>query len=240
MIQKIGKRIFLAAAFCGILVVCGLLTYVIECSQSSEHYLKNELLDAEGRIAKVFFSPDDTIKETLIDLIAAEKKQILVAIYTFTQKDIAQALVQAHERGVRVEVVADRGYGSDRYSKVPLLANHKIPIWIYQTDQDERKSSLMHHKFCIFADNIQHKSLLWTGSYNFTQRATQRNQENVLIVDDQAIIKRFTEQFELLKTRSLLISGQPGIAYQKPSSQISSTSFLRTIKQFFRKMHLPF
>lgn len=159
-------------------------------------------------IGTALFSPDDDIQNTLIYLINNEKKKISTAIYTLTQKDVANAFINAKERGVCVEFVVDRAYGSDRFSKVALLAKNRVPVWVYQMEPTEQYNSLMHDKFCIFEDNIDSKSLLWTGSYNFTQSANLRNQENVVILENENLINRFRDQFERLKARSILISGK--------------------------------
>jgi phosphatidylserine/phosphatidylglycerophosphate/cardiolipin synthase-like enzyme len=237
MIKSI-QRLALVGVFFSVLAGFGIVAYVIRQSQDTQAKILASLVGKDGHVAKAFFSPDDAIKPLLIGLIEAERKRILVAIYTFTEKDIAQALVDAHDRGVSIEVVADRSYGSDRYSKIPLLANSHIPVWIYQSDVDERKSSLLHHKFCIFEDTVDHKALLWTGSYNFTQRATLRNQENVVVLDNVNMIEQFKQQFEKLKARSLLISGQPGKVYSTERPVIDK-SLLYTIKQWLRKINVP-
>lgn len=159
-------------------------------------------------IGSALFSPDDNIQNTLIYLIDNEQKKISTAIFTLTQKDVAKAFINAKNRGVQLEFVVDRGYGNDRFSRIPQLANHRIPIWVYQFSPSEKLNSLMHNKFCIFEENIDKKRLLWTGSYNFTQSANLRNQENVLIIENESLIKKFQEQFDILKTRSILISGE--------------------------------
>ena len=80
-------------------------------------------------------------------------------------------------------------------SKIAQLANESIPVWIYQSSTDNRESSLMHNKFCIFENNVEHHSIVWTGSFNFTMRAYERNQENVVVLDNPHIIEKFKAQF---------------------------------------------
>lgn len=232
------KRVALGTVFCGVLAGFAITAYVISQAQDTHAKIVAELVAQDGTVAKAFFSPDDTIKQLLIGLIEAEKKHIAVAIYTFTEKDIAQALVAAHNRGVLIEVIADRSYGTDKYSKVPLLANNHIPVWVYQSDVDERKASLMHNKFCIFYDTVHHKTLVWTGSYNFTQRATIRNQENVIVLDDARIVQSFKQQFKKLKERSLLISGRPGSNCASMGKKIPMPLGY-TLKQWLNKIKLP-
>jgi phosphatidylserine/phosphatidylglycerophosphate/cardiolipin synthase-like enzyme len=212
MIQVL-KRLSVFIGFFVVLAGFGIVTYVICKSADPENHLIKLLVDKDQKVARALFSPDDKVAVTLIDLMRVERKRIVVAIYTITHKEIAQALIEASQRGVLIEVVVDPSYGTDRYSKVPLLANNKIPIWVYQSPMNERESSIMHNKFCVFEDNILHKTLIWTGSYNFTMRASTRNQENVIILDNEKIAKQYLEQFEELKTRSLLINGTQRIRH---------------------------
>lgn len=157
--------------------------------------------------ARVLFSPDDDIAHELITLINEEKKSIRVAIFTFTDSEIAQALIDAVKRGVKVEVVADTGYLRDQYSKIPLLQQHKVPVFTYNPHYKNGKQkkkehlSIMHHKFIIFEQNKDNQSVVVSGSYNLTRAARLRNQEHVVISDDGAVITRFEHQFERLKKR---------------------------------------
>jgi len=60
----------------------------------------------------------------------------------------------------------------------------------------------MHNKFVIFSCNVGNKTLLWTGSFNFTKSAQLRNQENVVVLDDPCIIEKYEKQFEVIKKRT--------------------------------------
>lgn len=234
------KRFLLIGIFCTVLAGFGLLAYIIGQTQAPQARLKALLCPQGQHIAQAFFSPDDDMSSVLVDLIASEQKKITIAVYIFTHAGIARALVEAQERGVEIQIVTDRTYGADRYSKIPLLANNHIPVWVYQTDVDECKASIMHNKFCVFTDNIDHKSILWTGSYNFTKRATESNQENVVVLDSSTIVQKFNKQFELLKTRSLVISGQPGRVYkpqEKPTR--AQRQLWSDFKKWLNKILLP-
>lgn len=228
------RKLVLIGVFCLVLAGFGVIAYIIQRAQDPEQYLIKALVDENQNITKAFFAPDDDLKSLLINLIAAEKKRIVVAIYTLTYKDIAQAFISAHKRGIQVECVVDPGYGGDRYSKVSLLANDKIPVWAYQTGTD-REASLMHNKFCVFEDNIMNKTIVWTGSYNFTVRATARNQENVLIVDNKRVTEQYLKQFEVLKTRSLLISGPQGAYRARSIKQDFDATGLQSLWKEIRK-----
>ncbi len=205
--KNILKNIALTTVFLSVVGAFAAIGYWLQASDD-EARLSKLLFDEHKKIAQAFFSPDNDVRDLLISLINLEKKSISVAIYTLTDKKIADALLRAARRGVSVECVVDRAYGTDRHSKVHQLANAQIPVWVYRSALEERAASLMHNKFCIFEDSVEHRALVWTGSYNFTMRANDRNQENVVVLDNPAVVEKFRKQFAVLKKRSVQISGE--------------------------------
>jgi len=209
-LKNIVRKISVTLAFLTTLAAFAAVAYVI--SKHDVYRLEQQLI-VNGTVAQAYFSPEDDLRSLLISLIDAEQESIKFAIYTFTDKSITQALIQALQRGVSVEGIVDRSYGQSRYSKVCTLANAQMPIWVYQTVANEWQAGLMHNKFCLFGKNINDRQLLWTGSYNFTNRASCKNQENVIILDDASIITRFSNYFARLKSYSLQISGPCTTSY---------------------------
>ena len=144
-------------------------------------------------VCHAFFSASDDIHSILIDLIAHEQKAIKITMFMFTDKEIAQALLDARARGVSVEIIADSSSAKDRFSKIPFLKQEGIPSYEYcSSDQAGLIADCMHHKFVIFEKNYGDKAFLWTGSFNFTKNAA-KNQENVLITDNKNAIQQYRE-----------------------------------------------
>ncbi|OWK35179.1 putative endonuclease protein [Fimbriiglobus ruber] len=109
----------------------------------------------------------------MVQVISEAKQSVHVAAYGFTSKPVAQALIQAHQRGVEVEVVLDKSNASARYSEAWEIAQAGIPVRIaYQY-------AIMHDKFVI-VDGVT----VETGSFNFTTAAEEHNAENVLVLRD--------------------------------------------------------
>jgi phosphatidylserine/phosphatidylglycerophosphate/cardiolipin synthase-like enzyme len=151
----------------------------------------------------ILFSPDDNIREQLLQLIKEEQKAIKVAAFSFTDQQLMDGLCDAHARGVKVEIISDPSSLQDKNSKIIPLCNKKIPIYIYNPQYTRAHGpSCMHHKFIIFEENKKKESIVWTGSLNLTRAACERNQENVLIVRDTKTVKKFSQQFEHLKKRA--------------------------------------
>lgn len=164
--------------------------------------LSTRLACHDGCYKQAFFSPDDNVQDILVQLIDQEKKSIKIAIFSFTDGKIAQALIDAHRRGVMVEVIVDITGMRDKFSKIDWLKENRIKVTVYDPRNNSIYNDIMHHKFVIFGNNIGGKSLLWTGSYNFTKSATLKNQENVLVLDEMHLIEKYGRQFELIKDRT--------------------------------------
>jgi len=163
-------------------------------------------LVCDGCVKHVFFSPDDNIQKVLLYLIESEKKSIRMTAYSFTDMEVAQAIMDAHDRGVAIEIIADPGCMQDKFGKVPLIKDHEIVVFVYNPDHNKNSkksfhSSIMHNKFILFGRNVANKSIVWTGSFNWTKSAHRMNQENVVILDDKNLIEKYSKQFELLKER---------------------------------------
>lgn len=161
----------------------------------------------DGDIKQAFFSPDDGVLKVLLYFIAHEKESIKMAAYALTDQAIADALIQAHKRGINIEIVADRGCLHERNGKIPFLIKQGIPVFVLDDIRKKTKTGLvirgiMHHKYIVFTKNMLDKKILWTGSFNFTKNAHWNNQENVLVLDDAPVVKKYSQQFDLLKQRS--------------------------------------
>jgi phosphatidylserine/phosphatidylglycerophosphate/cardiolipin synthase-like enzyme len=58
---------------------------------------------------QVYFSPHGGCAEAVVEALGRAKSTVLVQAYSFTSAPIPRALVEAHRRGVKVEVVPNTG-----------------------------------------------------------------------------------------------------------------------------------
>lgn len=128
------------------------------------------MLKASGTV-EVAFSPNGGGAGIIIKAIGQAKKSVKVQAYSFTNADIAQALLQASKRGVEVRVVLDKSQETEKYTSATFLANSGIPVRI------DSGFAIAHNKVMILDDET-----VITGSFNFTKAAEERNAENVLIL----------------------------------------------------------
>ncbi len=133
---------------------------------------------------EVYFSLSDNPQKAIIENINQAEAFINIAMYIFTDREIAIPLVKARERGVKVRLYLDQDQVDYKYSQSRFLVQKGIKTRI------STNNYIMHNKFAII-DN----RLLLTGSYNWTFSANNRNDENLMVIDAPEIIEIFQNQF---------------------------------------------
>jgi len=138
---------------------------------------------------EVYFSLSDNPQKAIIKNINQSQAFINIAMYVFTDKEIAIPLIDAQKRGVKVRVYLDRSQIESSYSVSRFLVQKEIKVRISSNNY------IMHNKFAIIDNRI-----LLTGYYNWTFSANNRNDENLMVIDDPEIIEIFQNQFVNLWT----------------------------------------
>lgn len=136
---------------------------------------------------KVLFSPGDKCKNAIIDIINTAKSKLRICVFTISDDNIANSIINAHKRGVNIKIISDDDKQYDIGSDINKFKNAGIPVKVDHTPNH------MHNKF-MTADNIT----CLTGSYNWTKSAARYNQENILICKDKSTIKKFDIEFNRL------------------------------------------
>lgn len=134
-------------------------------------------------VVQACFSPQGKCSSYIVREIAQAQTEILVAVYAFTNDELAWALAKARQRGVQVQVVLDQEFDAgNESSKGTFLAQQGIFVRRasgLNTGNRERGAGLMHQKFAVID-----RRLVLTGSYNWTVSADNVNDENLLIFRD--------------------------------------------------------
>lgn len=142
---------------------------------------------AEEPIAEAWFSPGDNCPREIGRLIRRAAHTIDICVFTITDDQISDSILDAHQRGVAVRIITDDDKAFDRGSDIQRLARHGIPL---RTDRSEDH---MHNKFAIFDSCI-----LLTGSYNWTRSAAKVNQENIAVTSEPRLVAAYRKEFERL------------------------------------------
>ncbi len=135
---------------------------------------------------EIYFSPEHNIEDILINNIQKATKSIKVMVFSFTNSLISKSLIDAKNRGVDVKIIIDdKQHKYQKYSKYDQLLSSSIEI---KLDSDKQK---MHNKVIILDDNI-----VITGSYNYTNKANDTNDENIVVIKDKNISKVYKDEFK--------------------------------------------
>jgi len=134
---------------------------------------------------EICFSPHGGCTEAVVREINAAKTSILVQAYSFTSAPIAKALVEAHKRGVHVEVILDESQETEEYSSADFLLHAGVPTMI------DAEHAIAHNKVMIVD-----AAVVITGSFNFTSSAESRNAENLLVIRDPQIAEKYATNWK--------------------------------------------
>jgi phosphatidylserine/phosphatidylglycerophosphate/cardiolipin synthase-like enzyme len=121
----------------------------------------------------------------------------LVQAYSFTSAPIAKALVDAHKRGVKVEMILDKSQRSEKYSSADFVIHAGIPTKI------DAQHAIAHNK-TIIVDG----AVVVTGSFNFTKAAESNNAENLLVIRDKALAEKYTANWKAHAEHSEVYEGK--------------------------------
>ena len=133
---------------------------------------------------QVFFSRVDKPQAAIIRVLDGASKTLHIALYYFTDPELAAAVVRAQQRGVQTYVYLDKSQVKHKHSQARYLAAQKVPVRI------SSNRAIMHNKFAIVDSAI-----VLTGSYNWSRAAYQRNDENVLVIRREDIAARYKQRF---------------------------------------------
>ena len=134
---------------------------------------------------EVYFSPHGGCTDAIIRELNKAKSTVLVQAYSFTSAQIAKGLLNAHKRGVKVEVILDKSQRTQKYSSATFLFNVGIPVKI------DAQHAIAHNKVMI----IDGETVI-TGSFNFTKAAEENNAENLLVIKDKKLAERYTKNWQ--------------------------------------------
>jgi phosphatidylserine/phosphatidylglycerophosphate/cardiolipin synthase-like enzyme len=158
------------------------------------------LLD-QDRSIQSFFTTKHDISSVVLSLLAQAKKSIDVAAFSLTDSRIANQLIEAHKKGIHVNVIMDAGNMQQYYSKAQNLIDNGIPVWRYNPvlrpnyKSKKKYEQLMHLKWIIIDNDI-----LIQGSANLTRAAQDgQNIENVTVVRCPQSVGEHCQELEDLK-----------------------------------------
>lgn len=154
-----------------------LLFFVFGCTKSSAYFASTDDLGS------IVSSEIETASET-----------VHIAIYTITYDPIAEAIANTASRSVEVTIYADYGQTTTLSNQNAILKDlSEKGVNVKICDPDGSGPGIIHHKFAVIDSNK-----VITGSFNYTEYATDRHRENIVVLTDPDIAQQFEDEFTTL------------------------------------------
>ena len=146
---------------------------------------------ATAKVAAYF---QDDCETAVIKEINSARKEIQLAMYTFTKPSIYKALAKAQRRRVKVEVKYDAEVAEWESMQNAIIYMKNAGITCTEIVPIKGKTGKMHNKYLIVDQKV-----VITGSYNYTTAATILNYENIVVIYSSQIAKKFYQNFTEIK-----------------------------------------
>ena len=127
-----------------------------------------------------WFVPGPGPENAMVERIGNESQGIYCQYYGATRKEVGDALVAAHKRGVPVHCIVDKSNLTQAASFVPDLVKAGIPVLV------DNKPPIAHNKVTILVGLNE----VLEGSYNPTNQA-RHNAENLQGIIDAATVESY-------------------------------------------------
>lgn len=157
--------------------------------------VRNAILKLNQTLLQNYFCPEDLCAEHVKEELKKAKESIYFMTFSFTHDGIANILLLKQQEGIKISGVME----------ARQVTEHSVYKVLEYQGMDVRKDGNkqnMHHKVFIIDEKV-----VVTGSFNPTAGGNERNDENVLIIEDEEIAKRFVEEFWMVYEEGQEIDG---------------------------------
>ena len=152
----------------------------------------NPTVTIDGTQIDVYFSPDDGVLAGLVPVLESARESIYFLAYSFTSNQLGEIVRQKAEAEVTVAgVMDDEQVRSNQGTEFDPFRQADLDVRLDGID------GLLHHKVFIVDEKI-----VVLGSYNFSQNAEERNDENLLIIYDPVIAEQFMLEFRRVQKQA--------------------------------------
>ena len=141
-------------------------------------FVSRTILREETIVAPAF----EDIKRIIVEELNKAINTIYVCVAWFTDDDIRDVLLAKYQAGVDVRVITYL----DGVNKKHGVDFHDIP----HIERRGERGGIMHRKYSIIDNHVT-----ISGSFNWTDNASERNDENIEIIQDWNNANICTRQF---------------------------------------------
>jgi phosphatidylserine/phosphatidylglycerophosphate/cardiolipin synthase-like enzyme len=143
----------------------------------------------DGTSIQILFSGENDVIPTMINEINNAKTQIRFMSFSFTDFDLAKAMLDRSAAGVGVSGVFETTGSLTEASELKTLYCAGIPVF------QDGNPGVLHNKVII----IDGETVI-SGSFNFSSNAVNSNDENVIIIKNKDIATLYLQEWERIKS----------------------------------------
>ena len=163
-----------------VLAALTLFTFI----STPEWFWASELTLKDVRV-RTYFSPGGGATKAVTKEISKAKREVLVLAYSLSSQAIVEALLDAHRRGLIVQIILDKSERGEGLTAAAQLINAGAPILL------DGKHQLAHSN-CMIID----RHTVITGSFNYTKAAEEKNSEDLLIIEAPQLAEEYRAFWE--------------------------------------------
>jgi phosphatidylserine/phosphatidylglycerophosphate/cardiolipin synthase-like enzyme len=124
----------------------------------------------------------------VLAFIASADQTLDVCVFDLDLPEFAQALLDAHARGVKVRVIIADDNAAKAYAVADQLKQMEEKGILTLA---HNRSGLMHNKFMI-ADGLR----VWTGSYNLTRNCSRFNDNHAIVLESPELAENYEKEWQ--------------------------------------------
>ncbi|SFR42513.1 Phosphatidylserine/phosphatidylglycerophosphate/cardiolipin synthase [Yoonia tamlensis] len=144
----------------------------------------------------------DSLEAPIIDFIDGAQAELLVCVQELDHRPIADALIAASRRGVRVRAIMEQDYLREKNAPDPdslgvQEINRELLMRILRAGVDAKADynpAIFHQKFMI-----RDKASVLTGSTNFTTTGVTKNLNHICVIHDVEVAREYGREFRQLR-----------------------------------------
>lgn len=141
-------------------------------------------------------------------------RSVDLMLFVFTEQNLTNVLEIHHQRGVPIRALIDSGFAYRDYSEALDMMGVAMPNNQCRYGENNRpwsrpiasvgvpdlpQGDLLHHKVGVLDSRI-----VITGSHNWSAAANEKNDENLLVIDNPIVAAHFQREFDRLYSNAIL------------------------------------
>ena len=143
-------------------------------------------------LTSVYFAPNDKLEPRVIEQLTAASKTIRLAFFNIRLPAVKSLLIQKVKDGVDVHVLLDKKQQDLAYNTMAAELT-QAGVTVTLIENTLAVDATMHNKFALLDGKI-----LMAGSANYSYTALNKSDEDLVVLEDAALVARYQLEFDEL------------------------------------------